>query len=90
MISLSSRQYAMLKKLPDKFDVELARRYNQTTLGSFARRGYVRKVHGKFLVTADGAFALESFGREEIFRRVVTERLSVHFREVLQMRKKTA
>lgn len=78
-IRLSSRQYAMLKQMPMKFNEDTAREFNQTTLGSFARRGYVKEVkQGQFVFTTDGHDALKDFGNDQIYRKVVGK-LSIYF-----------
>lgn len=78
-VRLSSRQYSMLKQLPLRFDEDTAKMFNQVTLGSFARRGYVRQVRqGHFLFTEDGHEALKEFGQDQIYRKTVG-RLSVYF-----------
>lgn len=86
-MKLSALQYTMLRQMPDEFNIDLARRYKQTTFGSMAQRGFIRRKGSKFVRTNEANSALEQFRRAEIFRRVVTDRLSIHFREVLRMRK---
>lgn len=86
MTRLSSRQYAMWKKMPESFGIELARKYNQTTFGSYARRGWVARHGSTFRKTRDGHEQADTFGQEEIFRQYVSEKISVHFREQLARR----
>ena len=85
MISLSSLQWAQFRKLPEEFGLDYARKLKQTTLGSFGARGYVKRYGNKFRVTSLGREARDGFGHEEIHRKNALDKLSIHFREVLEM-----
>jgi len=85
MTRLSSAQYTLLRKMPSRFGLDLARRYKQTTFGSFARRGYVKEVNGVFTVTSDGRQTLEEFSRADVFRRQESEKLSKFFRRLFKV-----
>lgn len=87
---LSSLQYSLLRKMPDECDVDLALRYKQTTFGSLGRRGMIKKVGKRFVKTTDGKEALFQFGREEVFRKSINGKLSIHFREHLRLVRKSA
>ena len=85
MTRLSSRQYAMWKRMPDDFGILQARKYNQTTLGSFATRGWLVKHGSSFHKTRQGHEEADAFGHEEIFRKLISDRISIHFKEWLKL-----
>jgi len=85
MTRLSSAQYTLLRKMPARFGLDLARRYKQTTFGSFARRGYVKEVNSVFTVTSNGRQALEEFSRANVFRRQESDKLSKFFRRLFKV-----
>ena len=82
-LSLSSQQYTLLRKMPEKFGVELARRYKQTTFGSFARRGYIRQSGQYFTKTELAYGALAEYQQAEIFRKNESAALSIFLRRVI-------
>lgn len=82
-IRLSSKQFTLLTQMPDSFGLDDALKYHQGTFGSLGRRGFVKKTGKSFRPTREATRTLNQFGAAEIFRRVVTDKLSVHFREHL-------
>lgn len=89
MLNLSSRQYALLKHLHNKqrFTDDEAREFNQTTFGSFGKRGYVRQAANGFEVTAVGKSACKEWGADEIYRQT-GGRLSVYFKDIMAKAKR--
>jgi hypothetical protein len=89
VIRLSSQQWAALQVIPEVMSTQIAANYKQTTLGSFARRGYMLRFGNTLRMTTDGKAAREQFGREDILRKVISGKLSVYFYEASHQERKT-
>ena len=91
MTRLSSLQYALGKQLSQmgpQFGIKEARKFDQRPFGSFGKRGYIRRYGDSFAFTKAGREAIADFGQMSIYRKLISDKLSVHFKEHLAPVKK--
>src|SRR5262245_24807457 len=83
VISLSSRQYAMLRTVTDDsgyMSIQQAGHFDQRSFGSMLHRRYVVYIAGRgFKMTKEGRAAFHDFLSADIIRRIPSERLTHYF-----------